>query len=369
MHWTALTRTQWRSWRTHARGLRARTLKDWLSRHGTTRYWAAWHRTHGPRRGSAGLNRGCNGLRGRCLIDRTRAGLRNDHSRRWCLRDRCNRRRGWDDRTRRRRKHLRWLHGSCNYWNCRGRRRWRRRSHRNRRRRRHCSWRSGNWRRHGWRSRSHRLLYNLRYRCRLNRWWRDWCHNMRRHNLRRRDRRRRRNGHCRFGSRRRNWLGHYWRHNGPGWMRSRGLLLLGNCLEHISRAGNVRQINLGLDFLFTAKRARGLCRLESGLGRAAQMDPHFFRFMLLKRARVGLLFGNADNRQHVKNRLALNFQFPCEIVDSNLTHPPFLVPRVTLKSSSQPHGVSPLRTFAFKRTMIIQLFLEPGSLPCPAPDF
>ena len=37
-----------------------------------------------------------------------------------------------------------------------------------------------------------------------------------------------------------------------------------------------------------------------------------------------LLLSDADFGQHVENRLALDFQFPGQIVDSNLTHPPFL---------------------------------------------
>jgi hypothetical protein len=38
-----------------------------------------------------------------------------------------------------------------------------------------------------------------------------------------------------------------------------------------------------------------------------------------------LLFRDADFRQRVKNRLALDFQLSGQIVDSNLAHPPFLV--------------------------------------------
>jgi hypothetical protein len=34
--------------------------------------------------------------------------------------------------------------------------------------------------------------------------------------------------------------------------------------------------------------------------------------------------GHANGRQRVENRPAFNFQLPGQIVDSNLTHPPFL---------------------------------------------
>ena len=41
--------------------------------------------------------------------------------------------------------------------------------------------------------------------------------------------------------------------------RSR-FFLLRDCFQHISRPGNVRQINLGLDFFFAAQRARRFSR-------------------------------------------------------------------------------------------------------------
>jgi hypothetical protein len=44
----------------------------------------------------------------------------------------------------------------------------------------------------------------------------------------------------------------------------------------------VRQIDLGLDFFFTAQRARGTRRRRLGFGRAANVGPHFFSFMLLE---------------------------------------------------------------------------------------
>ena len=56
------------------------------------------------------------------------------------------------------------------------------------------------------------------------------------------------------------------------------------------------------------------------------MGSHLLRFVLLDRTGVRLLFGHPDERERVKNSLALDFQFPGEIVDSNLTHPAFLFP-------------------------------------------
>ena len=53
----------------------------------------------------------------------------------------------------------------------------------------------------------------------------------------------------------------------------------------------------------------------------AQVFADKLRFVLFKRAGVRLLLGNTDDRESVKNRLALDFQFPRQIIDSNLAHP------------------------------------------------
>lgn len=75
---------------------------------------------------------------------------------------------------------------------------------------------------------------------------------------------------------------------------------------------------------------------------------------------MGLLLGYAHFLQNIENSLALHFQFPGEIVDSNLAHPAFLVLRVVLRSSSQPHGVSFLFSHAlairFARAMLFGCF-------------
>jgi len=87
----------------------------------------------------------------------------------------------------------------------------------------------------------------------------------------------------------------------------------------------VREINLGLDFVGFATGTRPGGRGLSFSG-GAEMSAHLFRFVVLDRTRVRLLLCNSDCDQDVKNRLALDFQFPGQIVDSNLTHPPFLGP-------------------------------------------
>jgi hypothetical protein len=56
------------------------------------------------------------------------------------------------------------------------------------------------------------------------------------------------------------------------------------------------------------------------------VGPHFLRLMILERTGVRLLLSDSNFGENIKNGLAFNFQLPGQIVDSNLTHPPFLCP-------------------------------------------
>jgi hypothetical protein len=57
---------------------------------------------------------------------------------------------------------------------------------------------------------------------------------------------------------------------------------LRNRFEHIPWPGNVREINLGLDFFFAAQGARRFGWRCLRFRRAAQVGPHFFRFVVFK---------------------------------------------------------------------------------------
>jgi hypothetical protein len=92
----------------------------------------------------------------------------------------------------------------------------------------------------------------------------------------------------------------------------------------------VRQVDLGLDFFFAAQRAGGAYRLCLPLGRAAEMNAHFFRFVLFERTGMRLLLGHSHQRKRIENGFAFDFQFSGKIVDSNLTHPAFLFPALCL---------------------------------------
>jgi hypothetical protein len=86
----------------------------------------------------------------------------------------------------------------------------------------------------------------------------------------------------------------------------------------------VREIDLGLDFVFATRRARG----GPGRGRlsfrqSAEVDSHLLGFVFFQRTGMRLLLGHSDLDQRVENGFAFDFQLSCKIVDSNLTHPAF----------------------------------------------
>ena len=230
--------------------------------------------------GSAGLRSGRNRTRRRSFVYRARASLGNDHARsRRLWRRRCSRR---GSGTRCRWRDLRSCRSTDGRRSGRG---WR-----DRRRRRRSGGARGS---HGSGRRSGRLLNYRRSDCgpgrsrRRNRRGRCWGRSGRRGRL---GRRRRRNGRlCRNGRRDR-------AHDRPDRRRSSSFLLLGNCPQHVSGAGDMRQINLGFDFFFAAQRARGTRRGGLRFGRATDMCPHLFRFMLLDGTGMSLLLGHSDER-------------------------------------------------------------------------
>ena len=86
----------------------------------------------------------------------------------------------------------------------------------------------------------------------------------------------------------------------------------------------MRKIDLGLDPLsFGATRTRSLTRALR-LANRAEVFSHPDRFMVFNGAGMSLFLGDSDFRKYIENSFTLNFQLPCQIVDSNLAHPLFL---------------------------------------------
>jgi hypothetical protein len=69
------------------------------------------------------------------------------------------------------------------------------------------------------------------------------------------------------------------RHGRQRTRRRRGgrLFPLGNRLQHISRPGDVRQVNLGFDFVFATQSAGGSRRRRRFSGRT-EVHPYLFCF-------------------------------------------------------------------------------------------
>src|SRR5580700_5302694 len=92
----------------------------------------------------------------------------------------------------------------------------------------------------------------------------------------------------------------------------------------------MRKVDLGLDFIGVRPSRAGrptgtLCRAGG-----AEAGTHFIRFMVFERTGMALLLGGSDFRKYIENRLAFDFQLSCQIVDSNLAHPPFRLRTVPL---------------------------------------
>jgi hypothetical protein len=99
-------------------------------------------------------------------------------------------------------------------------------------------------------------------------------------------------------------------------------LLLGqDCLQNISRFGNVREVNLWLYAIGIGTRGTAGFRTLA-VARALQNCADFVRFKVFKRTGMRFLLGDANFGQHIENGFAFYFQLSCQIVNSNLTHPP-----------------------------------------------
>jgi hypothetical protein len=151
---------------------------------------------------------------------------------------------------------------------------------------------------------------------------------MRQHGFRSWPRRRWRRS-CRTGCRRfhyngrlgcaRSWSSRGLRGSSSRLRRSRRRLgrLLADSTQHVARFRYLREIDLGLD---AARVARcGRLRLRRLLvARAGKVLAHTLGEIGIERARVALLIIDADGRQIVYDRFALDFELARQIVDADL---------------------------------------------------
>lgn len=122
---------------------------------------------------------------------------------------------------------------------------------------------------------------------------------------------------CNWSRRMARWRSNHrrpWSHWRSGLRRSLSLLAFQDRLQRIARLRHLRQVKLR--FALCSRLRRGTPTTS-----AAQKGADLLRLVGLDRAGVSLLLGDADGHQSVQNGLALHFQFPCQIVDSNFAHP------------------------------------------------
>ncbi len=316
MHGTTLAGPQRRS---RAAGrCRTRTLENWLPRNRASRRrpalrgrlrtrWllrrsqvdrpgASLRHDHAPHRSARpGRRSGRRSRLGRMCLGRRRNFCDWSNHRLWgCSRSCRPYRWRWrhHDFGRRRRHGRGFLHRH-------GRRRSLRRRRRGRRNNWRCKYRTMH-RRRGRQNRGSRGFGRDRRRgrrCGDSRTWRHGC---------RRARRRFRRMYCR-----------------PRGNRLRSLL---DRLQHITRLGDVGEVELRLDLLGARPPGTRVLRRHS-LAMSGKVLPHLLRFVRFDGTGVGLLFGDANGGKEIEDFLALDFQLPRQIVDSNLRlHPPFVSP-------------------------------------------
>jgi hypothetical protein len=86
-------------------------------------------------------------------------------------------------------------------------------------------------------------------------------------------------------------------------------LLFPDGVQNIAGAGDLRKVDLSLDFVaFGAAGTRRLCRAWRLTRSCAEMRPHFDGLVIFNRTGMRLLFGDPDFCKHVENRLAFDFQ-------------------------------------------------------------
>ncbi len=96
------------------------------------------------------------------------------------------------------------------------------------------------------------------------------------------------------------------------------LFLCQNGLQCIAGLGNMGQVDLRLNPLLRARR----CARAAGSTAALKMPAYLLGLVIFNRTGVRFALTQAEFSQYVKNLLALDFHLPCEIVNSNLAHPP-----------------------------------------------
>ncbi len=119
---------------------------------------------------------------------------------------------------------------------------------------------------------------------------------------------------------RRSRRGRSYRNGGARWWRvlrgGFGLFALKNRLQRVTGLRHLRKVEAGR----CGDRPRGGSLASATL----EISADFLRLIFFDGAGVRLFFGDANRNQSIQDRLALDFQFSCKIVDSNFAHLSFV---------------------------------------------
>jgi hypothetical protein len=88
--------------------------------------------------------------------------------------------------------------------------------------------------------------------------------------------------------------------------------------SHITRLGDMRQVNLGFEFLCRRCGPRAAAGAAARLGMLRKILLHALRFIHFNRAGMRFLFCHTDLDESIEDRLALDLKFSRQIIDSNL---------------------------------------------------
>lgn len=108
-------------------------------------------------------------------------------------------------------------------------------------------------------------------------------------------------------------------------------MLLSDRIQHVTGARDMGEINFGFDLI--GCRTTGTSGFWRGVlsFRGPQISTHLLGFMLFERTGMRLFLGDSNVRQCIENSFTFDFQLSCQIVDSNLTHPPRFPPSFPLR--------------------------------------
>jgi hypothetical protein len=120
-------------------------------------------------------------------------------------------------------------------------------------------------------------------------------------------------------------------------------------LHHVAGLGDVGEIDFGRNALRSASGRGTTLAARPG---ATQLTANLLGLEFFQRTGMRFAAGQAEILQYVKDLTALDFHLACEIVDTNLTHPPLFkmcYPKpLVVRRGGLPHGNGYSQNFHYR---------------------